>query len=103
MEILQRVISVSQNNQEAIELYVEAMRKLGELESAYNQLSASPFRALLLQVRLEDMDAESVIRETEGIVNNGGGLHVPWASIYDRFSTCFFSTFFPWPFGIHQL
>lgn len=60
--------------------------KIGKLESAYNQLSASPFRALLLQVKLEDMDAESVIRETEEIVNNGGGLHVPWASIYDRLS-----------------
>ena len=58
--------------------------KIGRLESAYNQLSASPFRALLLQARLEEMDAENIIRETEAIVNSGGGLHVPWILIYER-------------------
>ncbi len=58
--------------------------KAAKLESAYNLLSANPIRGLMLQVKIDELREEEIVKEVEQIVNSGGGLYVPWMLVYSK-------------------
>ncbi|MHB1440579.1 MAG: tetratricopeptide repeat protein [Cuniculiplasma sp.] len=57
------------------------------MEKVVEILSASPFKAFLLGMKLEDMTPEVIISQTEKLVNDGASLHVPWKKIYEKLET----------------